>query len=196
MMWGKLGAALLLVGVLSACQSMAPMVGAWQSGTRENLQFATSGRLAVKQNDKGSYANFDWQSNGQVQQLSVNTPLGNTVGQLCQDALGVVAQASNGETFQAASASELSERLMGFAIPVQSLDFWAHGYWDARETHAIDAQGRLLQSGWRIERQVDANGAPRMLLLNNAQLSIRLLFTDYEASAQELTQSACERETN
>ena len=186
-------ATVIVLTVLAACQTTPIKPNVWQAGSRDALNFNASGRLAVKQNDKGSYANFDWDSNGKMQQLSVNTPLGNTVGELCQDSSGVVAIASNGETYQAATASELSERLMGFAIPVESLDLWAHGYYADNQPHTVDEQGRLLQAGWKIERQVDAEGHPRLLVLDNQQLSIRLAFNDYQTGASALDSSTCQR---
>ena len=183
--WLRGSATVLVLTVLAACQTAPIKPTVWQAGSRDALNFVASGRLAVKQNEKGSYANFDWDSNGRMQQLSVNTPLGNTVGELCQDGTGVVATASNGEVYQATTASELSERLMGFAIPVESLDLWAHGYYAENTPHTVDEQGRLLQAGWKIERQTDGEGHPRLLVLDNQQLSIRLAFNDYQTGASE-----------
>ena len=191
--WMRGSATVIVLTLWAACQTTPIKPTAWQAGSRDALNFNASGRLAVKQNEKGSYANFDWDSNGKMQQLSVNTPLGNTVGELCQDSSGVVAIASNGETYQAATASELSERLMGFAIPVESLDLWAHGYYADNQPHTVDEQGRLLQAGWKIERQVDAEGHPRLLVLDNQQLSIRLAFNDYQTGASALDSSTCQR---
>ena len=192
-LWLRGSATVLVLTVLAACQTAPIKPAVWQAGSRDALNFVASGRLAVKQNEKGSYANFDWDSNGRMQQLSVNTPLGNTVGELCQDGTGVVATASNGEVYQAATASELSERLMGFAIPVESLDLWAHGYYAENTPHTVDEQGRLLQAGWKIERQVDAEGHPRLLVLDNQQLSIRLAFNDYQTGASEADTTFCQR---
>ena len=192
-LWLRGSATVLVLTVLAACQTAPIKPTVWQAGSRDALNFVASGRLAVKQNEKGSYANFDWDSNGKMQQLSVNTPLGNTVGELCQDGTGVVATASNGEVYQAATASELSERLMGFAIPVESLDLWAHGYYAENTPHTVDEQGRLLQAGWKIERQTDGEGHPRLLVLDNQQLSIRLAFNDYQTGASEADTTFCQR---
>ena len=191
--WLRGSATVLVLTVLAACQTAPIKPAVWQAGSRDALNFVASGRLAVKQNEKGSYANFDWDSNGRMQQLSVNTPLGNTVGELCQDGTGVVATASNGEVYQAVTASELSERLMGFAIPVESLDLWAHGYYAENTPHTVDEQGRLLQAGWKIERQTDGEGHPRLLVLDNQQLSIRLAFNDYQTGASEADTTFCQR---
>ncbi len=191
--WLRGSATVLVLTVLAACQTAPIKPAVWQAGSRDALNFVASGRLAVKQNEKGSYANFDWDSNGRMQQLSVSTPLGNTVGELCQDGTGVVATASHGEVYQAVTASELSERLMGFAIPVESLDLWAHGYYAENTPHTVDEQGRLLQAGWKIERQTDGEGHPRLLVLDNQQLSIRLAFNDYQTGASEADTTFCQR---
>ena len=192
-LWMRGSATAIVLTLLAACQTTPIKPSTWQAGSRDALNFNASGRLAVKQNDKGSYANFDWDSNGKMQQLSVNTPLGNTVGELCQDSSGVVATASNGETYQAATANELSERLMGFAIPVESLDLWAHGYYADNQPHTVDEQGRLLQAGWKIERQVGGEGHPRILVLDNQQLSIRLAFNVYQADGSAADSTTCQR---
>ena len=76
-----------------------------QLAAAEQVQiFSADGRLAVKVEGKGSYANFDWTYQNAVQTIDVNTPLGNTVGQLCQDSEGVLAVDSKGKVYQAETA--------------------------------------------------------------------------------------------
>ena len=95
--------------LLAACaQPRMASSDSWRAQT-ETPDFTADGRLAVKVNEKGSYANFDWTHQNQVQTIDVNTPLGNTVGQLCQDGQGVLAVDGKGQVYQAASAEALSE---------------------------------------------------------------------------------------
>ena len=70
---------------------------------------------------------------------------------------------------------------------------WAHGYYADNQPHTVDEQGRLLQAGWKIERQVDAEGHPRLLVLDNQQLSIRLAFNDYQAGGSAADSTTCQR---
>ncbi len=64
--------------ILAACSTVAPRMGDWrEQGSVED--FNADGRMAVKMNDKGSYANFDWTYQNGVQTIDVNTPLGSTV---------------------------------------------------------------------------------------------------------------------
>ena len=161
--------------ILAACSTVAPRMGDWrEQGSVED--FNADGRMAVKMNDKGSYANFDWTYQNGVQTIDVNTPLGSTVGQLCQDSRGVLAVNSNGEVFEAGSAQELSERLLGYALPVQYLNVWSQGQWVKGVPHQIDPQGRLQQFEWTISRSLKPDGSPRELLLESSRLTLRLIF--------------------
>jgi len=133
-------AALLL---LAACaEPNLPQQNSWQAA--EQVQdFSADGRLAVKVEGKGSYANFDWTYQNAVQTIDVNTPLGNTVGQLCQDGEGVLAVDSKGKVYQAETAEELSRQLLSFALPVQYLHIWSDGKRVANAPYKILPDGRL-----------------------------------------------------
>ena len=162
-------AALLL---LAACaQPNLSQQNSWQAA--EQVQdFSADGRLAVKVEGKGSYANFDWTYQNAVQTIDVNTPLGNTVGQLCQDSEGVLAVDSKGKVYQAETAEELSRQLLGFALPVQYLHIWADGKRVANAPYKILSDGRLEQFDWTISRTLNSSGQPKTLQLENAKFNI------------------------
>lgn len=174
----------LIMLLLAACTHMSSPVkqAAWQAPDDGMVAgFDSEGRLAVKEGDKGSYANFAWQDLGLVQSIHVNTPLGNTVGVLCRDAQGVIAQGSDGQTHHAASVEALSQQLLGFTLPMSHLNQWAQGRWAEGVPHHILPDGRLRQLGWLISRQTQADGnTPRILVLENPQLNIRLVFDYFE----------------
>ena len=138
--------------------------------------FTADGRLAVKVNDKGSYANFDWTYQNQVQTINVNTPLGNTVGQLCQDKQGVLAMDGKGKKYYADTPQALSEQLLGFSLPVQYLHVWANGQWVANAPYQLLPDGRLQQFEWTVTRSLNADGTPKVLLLESSKLTLRLVF--------------------
>ena len=170
-------AALLLAG----CAGVNTVPTQWQP-PRDTPDFAADGRLAVQADGKGSYANFDWTQSGGVQTIDINTPLGNTLGQLCRDAEGVLAVNAKGERFEAANAQELSRSLLGFDLPLQYLDQWANGRWAAGEAHQITAEGNLRQAGWNIVRSAREDGSVRTLAISNGKLSLRLVFDSMRPS--------------
>ena len=167
----------------------------WQSSDNQlNANFDSSGRLAVIDDGKGSYANFSWQNLGKMQIIEVNTPLGNSVGVLCQDTQGVIAEDSHGRITTATSVEELSQQMLGFSLPFDHLNQWIQGYWIAYEPHKILANGSLQQSGWIIHREIfkDSN-IPRIVRLNNNRFEIKLVFDDFSQSgADDDVVSQCE----
>ena len=162
--------------ILAACaQPQRADKESWRAQS-DIPDFTADGRLAVKVNDKGSYANFDWTYQNQVQTINVNTPLGNTVGQLCQDKQGVLAVDGKGKKYYADTPQALSEQLLGFALPVQYLHVWANGQWVANAPYQLLPDGRLQQFEWTVTRSLNADGTPKVLLLESSKLTLRLVF--------------------
>ncbi len=105
------------------------------AAVRTHQQFAAEGRLAVKAEGEGSYANFDWTYQPLVETININTPLGSTLGQLCQDRDGALAVDGKGNVYQAESAEELSRQLVGFKLPINiCISGQMAGVWRARLT--------------------------------------------------------------
>lgn len=182
---GILGAAALALsacGVFDGPKEAMP----WQAGTDVKDTFYAEGRLAVKIEEKGSYAPFEWLVTLDKQEVSVKSPLGNTVGVLCEDAQGVIA-AGNNEVYEDDSAENLSQRLLGFSLPLDKLHYWANGQWLPNEPHHVDAGGRLQQLGWTIERSATVGEArPRLLVLARPGLTLRLVFDGFDAVPDEV----------
>ena len=182
------------VVILAACaQPVAPTQNITQWHEESDLRdFNADGRLAVKMNDKGSYANFDWTYQSSVQTINVNTPIGTTLGQLCQDSKGVLAVDSKGKTYQAKTAEELSGLLLGFSLPVQYLSVWAQGQWAKNAPHQILPDGRLQQFEWTVSRTLDGNGKVKVLLLENPKLTLRLAFSNMDWNSNPNAPKQCE----
>ena len=168
-----LSGCLVLLAACSVPQAQKP--SEWQA-ERSLKTFAASGRMGVKVKEKGSYAHFDWTLENGVETVDVNTPLGNTLGQICRDSQGVLAVNAKGERFTAPDVRQLSQKLLGFALPLEYLDVWMRGQWAADLPHRLTAEGDLQQAGWNISRQTQADGSVRVLALRNEQLSLRLVF--------------------
>ena len=169
-------APLALALLLTACPSHTPP-SQWQPA-KQTQNFTATGRLSVKQNDKGSYGNFDWTRTPAVETININTPLGNTIGQLCQDPKGVIATDANGKTYQAATPEQLSQQLLGYQIPIQYLHIWANGAYLPNQPHSTEADGSLNQLGWNISRTTHPDGTPHILQLKNNQLTIRMVISE------------------
>ncbi|WP_037587093.1 outer membrane lipoprotein LolB [Stenoxybacter acetivorans] len=183
--WHNTALLSLAVLLLAACTSLSEhkTTAQWHAAPNEISDFYSNGRLSVQQNGKGSSAHFEWSNVRGVQEIDVSTPLGNVVGALCRDYLGLLARNSEGQTIQATDTQALSQKLLGFSLPLDHLDIWLNGYWVNNEPHHVLADGRLSQSGWLISRRVQTNNnAPKMLLLEKPDWSIRLIFDEFTSS--------------
>lgn len=163
--------------ILAACTSFqAPKSNTSWQAQREWQTFSADGRMGVKIQDKGYSASFDWLRDMGVETFDVNTPLGNTVGQLCADKQGFIAIDSDGKRYEAQTAAQLSQQLLGYELPLQYLSVWANGEWVANAPYQLNADGTLNQYGWTIAREANADGSPAVLQLHNQQLTLKLLF--------------------
>ena len=169
--------------LLTACSVTQVQVPSQWQAQRDWQTFEASGRLGVKVNDKGSYANFDWLRQDGVETIDVNTPLGTTVGQLCQDAQGVLAQDANGKLYTADTPEALSEQLLGYQLPIKHLSVWANGEWVRNVAHSFTPDGKLQQLGWMISRELNEDGSPRILLLESTELTLRMVFNNSRREA-------------
>ncbi|MCS4532861.1 lipoprotein insertase outer membrane protein LolB [Neisseria montereyensis] len=162
--------------ILAACaQPKMTAKESWHAQT-DIADFNADGRLAVQADGKGSYANFDWSYQNQVQTININTPLGSTLGQLCQDSQGVLAIDGKGKIYHADTPQALSRQLLGFELPVQYLHVWANGQWVKNAPYRLLDDGRLQQFEWTVSRLLNEDGSPRILLLESPKLTLRLVF--------------------
>lgn len=141
--------ALLGALTLPGCAWLSPPPA--PSGAVQALpaSWAVAGRLGVKAAGKGSYANFDWKRQGGVDTFDITTPLGQTVARLSRDASGVRLTA-RGETHQADNAEQLTQSLLGWALPLDNLPYWLAGLPAPGQASAPSVDG-FEQQGWRIE---------------------------------------------
>lgn len=179
----------LLSTILAACTTVPSTPSTWQSTEQAPMiPFQADGRLAIKSDGKGSYAAFDWTRQHSQQTININNPLGQRMASLCMDNLGVIAQDNDGHLIQAATAEALSTQLAGAPIPLDSLDQWLLGRYNAHIPHRV-VDGVLHQSGWRI-RQETREGKPHKLTLTRPNLNIRLII-DHFSPTSGSSESVC-----
>ena len=156
----------------------------WREQQTEN-PFEANGRIGIKMQQTGHNASFDWTRQNQVETLDINTPLGNTVGQLCRDKTGVIATDYKGRQYTADTPEALSRQLLGYPLPLQHLSVWANGEWVKGIPHRFGTEGQLQQLGWLIRREANEDGSARILQLENGQLTLRMVFTQYQTLADD-----------
>ncbi len=117
--------------------------------------FDIEGRLSARRGSEGVAGQFAWSHDGKRDRIVLTTPLGQTMARLQGDAAGVRVERSDGSVETAPAWDALTERTLGFPLPVGGLAAWLRGLARPESPNAIerDASGRALvlaQDGWEI----------------------------------------------
>jgi outer membrane lipoprotein LolB len=157
-----LAIALLAVGMLAGCAPAGLERPAGQTAplpARES--FEAAGRLSARHSTESLAANFQWRHKADHDELELISPLGQTIALLTGDGTSVRLQAADGRVLTADNWRALTERGLGWPLPVEGLTYWLQG--SARGGAPFTAEpgedGRpsvLRQDGWTIVYQAYA----------------------------------------
>ncbi len=119
--------------------------------------FAIDGRLSARRGSEAVAVGFAWTHASPRDELVVHNPLGQALAELTSDASVPEAEVrmADGRRDVARDWATLTERAVGFALPVDGLVWWARGAPRAGTPHTVefDRVGRpevLRQDGCRI----------------------------------------------
>lgn len=144
---------MVLLAVLAGCA--APTPAPVDVAATPDAGFALTGRLGVRFGEESLSGRIAWSHTPGRDHVSLASPLGNTLAIIVRDSGGVSLTDANGQRSVAPDAETLTERALGWRLPLAGLSEWARGR--AAPGHAQgsrDAAGRwltLIQAGWRID---------------------------------------------
>lgn len=145
--------------------------------------FELSGRVAVRWRGEAASGRVDWRHEPRADQLLITNPLGQGVARISRTTDGprseVVLETADGRRHEAADAEALTERVLGWRLPLAGLPHWVRGRaFQGRPARLErDAAGqvvRIEQDGWRIEASDHDSGRPGRLILSREDMEIRL----------------------
>ena len=152
-------AVVLLAAFLAACAQVEikPPEGP--------LEFSLAGRIAARSGKESFTGNIAWRHAPNGDELLISTPTGQGVAQIVRQGDAVLLRTSEPREYRAADSEELTERVLGFRLPIAGLAEWVQG----RPAPELESRG------WRIEYQDhDAQRRPTRLRLTNAGAEVRL----------------------
>jgi outer membrane lipoprotein LolB len=191
----SLVALLLLV---SACATRPPPAigtapeSAWlahRASVETLTDWQIRGRVAIRRDDDGWHADFDWQQRGDRYRLRLRGPFGQGAIELQGGPLGVWLKRQDQAPVYAGSAERLLREETGWDLPVVGLGDWLRGLPVAQEPAAFDwdGQGRLQslrQDGWSIDyrryRGVGERQLPDRMQLLRDSLLVKVVIDEWD----------------
>lgn len=188
------GVAVALAAVLAACAPMALQHGSAVSLPQPEASFEISGRLSARHDADAFAGSFRWRHTSERDELTLVSPTGQTVALLSGDRQGVQMQSSDGRIATASDWTALTERGLGWRLPVDGLAYWIQGAPRAGAPFTAEAAegGRpavLRQDGWTIvygdyARGPDAVMRPARLTLSYPEVELRLAVDSWQMSSR------------
>ena len=134
------------------------------------LEFVLSGRLAANTRDESFTGNLNWKHARIADDLLISTPLGQGVARIQRQGDAVVLTTAERREYRAADAETLTERVLGFRLPLSGLADWVRG----RPSPALEARG------WKIEYQdYDAERRPIRMRVTYPGVELRLAVSQW-----------------
>ena len=146
--------------------------------------FAIDGRLSARRGPDAVAAGFSWRHDPARDALVVTSPLGQTLAELAGDtAEGRVRLVlADGRGDAARDWAVLTERALGFPLPVGALSSWVRGTPHGASAYTVEADraGRaivLRQDGWEVVYDYPAadDHRPSRLRLTDAETEVRIV---------------------
>jgi outer membrane lipoprotein LolB len=187
-----------LLALLGACatrpapDAVTAPESAWLAhrASVETLQdWRIEGRVAVRSDNDGWSADFDWRQTGDSYRIRMRGPFGRGAVELRGDSTGVWLQRQDRPPVYARSAERLLRDETGWELPVLGLGDWLRGLPAAAEPAALDWDGRgrlrkLQQDGWSIDyrryREVGQRQLPDRMRLSRDSLLVKLVIDEWQ----------------
>ena len=172
-------AAALAALVVGACASLEPRA------PEGPLEFDLAGRLAARYNGESFTGNLSWQHGRGGDEVLISSPLGQGIARIVREQGEVVLTTAKREEYRAADAESLTEKVLGFRLPLSGLADWVRARPSAGHAFHVERtpEGRvrsLQQRGWRIEYLRYDGERPALLQLSYPGIELRLAITQWK----------------
>ena len=146
--------------------------------------FDIAGRLTARHGTDAFAANFRWRHEADRDELEFSSPFGQTVAVLSGDSHGVRLQGADGRVATADDWAALTERGLGWRLPIEGLAFWIQGGPHSGAPYTVEAGeadrvGVLRQDGWTVVylaygQDQSAAARPTRMTLSYPDIELRL----------------------
>jgi outer membrane lipoprotein LolB len=150
------------------------------------VEFDLLGRIAARYAKDAFTGNLQWRHAATGDEMLITTPMGQGVARIVREGEAVQLTTADGKEYRAPDAESLTERTLGFRLPLEGLADWVQGRASpgvqAREVKASDGKLHALdQRGWHIDYQAYGDDdRPSLMRLNYEGIELRLAITAWK----------------
>jgi outer membrane lipoprotein LolB len=179
-------ASFLLCLMLAGCASLEQQPG---PAAPVGEAFYLSGRVAVKYGQEAASGGISWRHEPSGDDLLFSSPLGQGVAHIVRRDGTVSLTTSDQKVYQASDVETLTEKVLGWRLPLAGLPDWVRGRAaaGAPAQKTLDGSRRLAelrQSGWLVDfLAYDGDtGLPAKLRLSREDVEIRLVIDQWRGA--------------
>ncbi len=166
-----------------------PILGAGNTASKDfNLQ----GRVSIRNERQRFSSSVRWQHMGVFDEILLLSPLGQAVARIQQDHNGARLTTSEKRIYYAADVENLTEKFLGWRLPLNGLQYWIQGTHSPATSSVkdLDKEDRVVairQDGWQVfyneyfSAQQTKIVRPKKLELNYKDLKIKLVVDNWIA---------------
>ncbi len=181
-------ATLIVALAFAGCAAITRPPAPSKPADANDIHFEVDGRFAVRYRDEGGSGRIAWVHLPQSDDITISNPVGQGIARIVRRDGVYTLTTSDGRAHSATDPDELTERLLGWPLPLSGLPFWLRGQpapGRTAESAGVnsDRPTELRQSGWTIEylSRHSPNGLPERLRIRRDDLDIRLVLEEWRA---------------
>ena len=149
------------------------------------LEFDLSGRIAARYGQEAFTGGIAWRHASGGDEMLISTPTGQGIAQIVREGEAVQLTTSEGKKYSAPDAESLTERTLGFRLPLEGMADWVQGRpsadMPAQVEKGPDGKLRTLeQRGWKVEYQQYEGARPSLMRLTYPGVDLRLAISQWK----------------
>jgi outer membrane lipoprotein LolB len=139
--------------------------------------FELSGRVAVRAAKDSGSARIFWRHSSDADEMVITSPVGQGIARITREGERYRLVTGDKKEFRASDAETLTERALGWRLPLSGLSDWVQGRASASGGATGEAgEGmELRQDGWKVVYEEYRDGRPLRMKLSREDIEIRLV---------------------
>lgn len=176
--------------LLNACASLPPPAKqppAEPALSKVLQTFSLQGRVSVQYDAQSMSGQINWQASAGSDEVLLSSPLGQGLASISRNDHVVILARPGEATLVAESVEALTQKALGFRLPLSGLRYWIQALSDPSSASEIRANSagvveQIIQDGWKIDYLQFSEKRPRKIHVTREGLDIRLVIDSWQTN--------------